>query len=132
MLERKGRAYKKGNIKRKSQVERVFDLIKQASEKAEQKGISTDQLVKRARLQIHSLSARLAELEQEGKIYQKAKHGANGLIYTVWAETPADLVGLRRAENWNKRLSIWLGKGLKNGFITKKEFSLIDRQNKLF
>jgi predicted transcriptional regulator len=132
MLERKGRAYKKGKSKRKSQAEKVLEIIQFYTKEEPQHGISTDRLVEKTGLKIHSLSARLSELEQDGKIYQKAKHDLDGTTYTVWSETPADLIGLRRAENWNKRMALWLGKGLKNGFITQKEFRVIDKQNTLF
>lgn len=132
MIARKGRAYKAGKRKRQTQAEKVFNWIRQATENTTQKGISTDRLVKVTGLKIHSLSARLSELEQDGKIYQKAKHGAKGVVYTVWSETPPELVELRRAENWNKRLALWIGKGLKNGFLTKNELKYIDRTGRLF
>lgn len=132
MIARKGVVYRAGKRKRQTQAEKVFIHIQKATEEAEQKGISTDRLVKVTRLKIHSLSARLSELEQSGRIYQKARHGLNGVTYTIWSETPTELIEARRAENWNKRFSLWLGKGLKNGFITKAELKLIDRTGRLF
>lgn len=132
MLKRKGRAYKAGKQKRKTQEERVLELIQLYTENDPQKGISTDRLVSKTKLKIHSLSARLSELEQDGKIYQKARHNLEGVTYTVWSATPPELVELRRAENWNKRLALWIGKGLKNGFISKNELRFIERTGKLF
>lgn len=132
MIERKGRAYKNGKENRKTQKEKVFGLINICTYEGILDGIDTDELVKLSGLKIHSLSARLSELEQDGRIYQNAKHSENGVTYTVWKATPLEMVENRRAENWNKRQAIWINKGIKNGFISKKELLLISTQSKLF
>lgn len=132
MIERKGIAYRKGKAKRQTQLEKVFEFIQARTVNPIKNGVSTDELVKLTKLKIHSLSARLADLEQDGLIYQNAKHSKDGVTFTVWKTTPPELVELRRAENWNKRLALWIGKGLKNGFITKAELRYIERTGKLF
>lgn len=124
---RKGTAYRKGKEKRKSLREKVFDLIQEKGE------ISTSEISETMGVKIHSISGRLSELEERGLIYQKGqKHHKEQEAYTVWQITPVELIEQRKAENWNKRMVIWLQKGLNNGFINKKQFSELDKQGKLF
>lgn len=129
MIERKGRAYKNGKENRKTQREKVFELIKRFTDTSD--GILTQTLVNITGIKIHSLSARLAELEQAGEVYQRV-YLKNNSSFTIWKSTPPELVEKRRAENWNKRQAIWINKGIKNGFISKKELLLISTQSKLF
>jgi DNA-binding HxlR family transcriptional regulator len=128
MIKRKGRAWNGIKPVRLPIKKKVFNLI----EYRDIDGISTEELTKALKIKIHSLSARLAELEQDGKIYQAAKISKENEVYTVWKATPLNLIELRRAENWNKRFSLWIGKGLNNGFLTRSELKHIDRSLKLF
>tara|TARA_R110000772_G_scaffold382_4_gene1372 strand:- start:1498 stop:1872 length:375 start_codon:yes stop_codon:yes gene_type:complete len=123
---RKGTTFRKNKDVRKSQREKVFDYIKKGE-------ASTQEIQFGTRIKIHSLTGRLAELEQDGLIYQRGKFiPEKGQPFTIWSATPYELIPLRKAENWNKRLILWLEKGKRNGFVTQKELNELKRQTVIF
>lgn len=122
---RKKDAFEQIKPQRKTLKEKVLEAIH------DNNGLTTYGLVSVLGLKIHSLSARLAELEQDGLIYQSDKIEGNK-TFTFWNVTPYDLIEAYKANDWNKRGLIWLQKGLKNEFITKKELDVLKKQSKLF
>lgn len=122
---RKKDAYEQIKPQRKSLKEKVLEAIH------DNKGLTTYELVNKLSLKIHSLSARLAELEQDGLIFQSDRI-IGEKTFTFWNVTPYDLIEAYKVNDWNKRGLIWLQKGLNNGFITKKELDLLKKQSKLF
>lgn len=127
---RKGTAFRKKKSTRVTIRQRVFNAIKE-----KRGGVSTHELRMLLGIQIHSISGRLSELEQAGLIYQKgvSLDLHNGRMNcTIWQATPKNLIEARKQENWNKRLILWLEKGKRNGFVSKKELNGIKSQTTLF
>ena len=125
---RKGTAFRKGKDQRKLLKEVVFEAIQK-----EDKGIHTSELLFSTGLKHQTLTARLSDLEQEGRIYQKGIFSTDKQrSFTIWQVTPTELIDRRKEENWNKRLLLWLNKGKRNGFVTQKELDQLKKQTKIF
>ena len=124
---RKGATFRKFKKERETLREKVFSFIQK------NEPICTNDVIVRLRMKHQTATARLSELEQEGRIYQRGViKKENKRAHTIWGITPLELVQVRKVENWNKRLNLWLAKGQRNGFVAKKDLANLKKQNVLF
>lgn len=125
---RKGAAFRRRKKERELIREKVFRIVQESKY-----GVDTHEIARRARMKIHCISGRLSELEQEGRIYQRARvYKEQRHSCTIWQVTPAELIEARRAEVWNRRFLLWMEKGVRNGFVTRKDLDKVKKQATLF